>query len=69
MRPWVVLRPATPQQAAGMRTDPPVSVPRATSAWPVATAVADPLDDPPGTRVGSSGFDGVPNQGLTPVTP
>ncbi len=27
IRPNVVLSPATPQQAAGMRTDPPVSVP------------------------------------------
>ena len=27
MRPQVVLSPAVPQQAAGMRTDPPVSLP------------------------------------------
>ena len=27
MRPWVVLRPAVPQQADGMRTEPPVSLP------------------------------------------
>ena len=27
MRPQVVLRPAVPQQAAGMRTEPPVSLP------------------------------------------
>ena len=52
-----------------MRMEPPVSLPYATSASPVATATADPLDDPPGTRAGSSGFTGVPNQGLTPVTP
>ncbi len=26
-RPWVVRSPATPQQAAGTRTEPPVSVP------------------------------------------
>src|ERR1700722_5358874 len=47
-RPQVVLRPTTPQQGAGTRTDPAVSVPRATSAWPVATATAEPLDEPPG---------------------
>ncbi len=52
-----------------MRMEPPVSVPRAMSASPVATATADPLDEPPGTRPGSSGLTGVPYQGLMPVTP
>src|SRR5690606_26052676 len=37
-----------------------------TSASPVATATAEPLDEPPGTRDGSSGFTGVPDHGLTP---
>lgn len=69
IRPPVVFRPATPQQAAGMRTEPPVSDPKATSASPVATATADPLDDPPGTRRGSSGLTGVPNAALTPLMP
>ena len=55
-----------PQQAAGIRTEPPVSDPSATSASPVATAAAEPLDDPPGMRAGSSGLTGVPNQGLVP---
>ena len=36
-RPRVVFSPAMPQHAAGMRTDPPVSVPSATSASPSAT--------------------------------
>ena len=58
-----------PQHAAGVRIEPPVSVPNATSASPVATATALPLDEPPGTRVGSSGFTGVPNHGFTPVPP
>src|SRR5580693_6866205 len=69
MRPQVVFSPQIPQQAAGMRIDPPVSVPYATSASPVATATADPLEDPPGASEASSGFTGVPNQGLIPVTP
>src|SRR3984885_15327650 len=69
MRPQVVFSPQIPQQAAGIRIDPPVSVPYATSASPVATATADPLDDPPGASEGSSGFSGVPNHGLIPVTP
>src|SRR5580692_93773 len=66
-RPQVVLRPTTPQQAAGIRTEPPVSVPSATSASPVATATAEPLDDPPGRRRGSSGFTGVPDQVFVPT--
>src|SRR5215469_8639920 len=65
IRPQVVFRPAIPQQAAGIRTDPPVSVPRAASA--AATATAEPLDDPPGSRRGSAGFTGVPDQGFTPL--
>ena len=55
-----------PQQAAGMRTEPPVSVPRATSASPSATTTAEPLEEPPGTRAGSSGLTGVPVCSLTP---
>src|SRR5690606_41269611 len=55
-----------PQHAAGIRTEPDVSVPNATSASPVATATAEPLDEPPGTRDGSSGFTGVPAHGFTP---
>src|SRR6266568_5034967 len=66
-RPQVVFRPAIPQQAAGIRTEPPVSVPRATSASPAATATAEPLDDPPGSRRGSAGFAGVPDHGFTPL--
>src|ERR1700733_8806829 len=67
MRPYLVLSPATPQQAAGTRTEPPVSVPNATSASPVATATADPLDAPPGSRLGSRGLTGVPAQWLMPL--
>ena len=37
-----------PQNAAGCRIDPPVSVPVAASADLAATAEADPPDDPPG---------------------
>ena len=38
-----------PHQAAGSRTEPPVSVPMATGASPAATATPDPLDEPPGS--------------------
>ena len=49
-RPAVALKPATPQSAAGWRTEPPVSVPKATPQSPPATATADPDDEPPGIR-------------------
>ena len=42
-------KPQIPQSLAGIRVEPPVSVPNAKSTNPHATAEADPLDDPPGT--------------------
>ncbi len=47
-RPTVVFNPKTPQNAAGMRTEPPVSEPIAKPLIPAATATAGPLLDPPG---------------------
>jgi hypothetical protein len=46
----------TPQKAAGVRIDPDVSEPKAYVTNPAATAIPDPLDDPPDQRVGSHGF-------------
>src|SRR5688572_20391857 len=60
-RPYVGLRPTTPQSAAGWRTDPPVSEPRATGTIRAATAAAEPPDDPPGTREVSHGLRAGPN--------
>src|SRR5437879_13759959 len=58
-KPKVVFKPTTPQQAAGTRIEPAVSVPNETSASSFATATADPLDEPPGRseerRVGKEG--------------
>ena len=45
-----------PQNAAGWRIEPPVSVPIAQGARPPATAAAEPPDDPPGTRSRSHGL-------------
>src|SRR5512141_1391902 len=45
-----------PQNAAGWRIEPPVSVPVANGTMPAATAAAEPPDEPPGTRVVSQGF-------------
>jgi hypothetical protein len=49
MRLCVGLKPTIPQSAAGMRTDPPVSVPMATTAPPSLTDSAASEDEPPGT--------------------
>lgn len=59
-RPNVGFSPATPQQAAGPRIEPPVSVPSAASTMPSPTSEAEPLDEPPGMRVASCGLTGVP---------
>jgi hypothetical protein len=68
-RPNEGFSPYTPQHAAGMRMEPPVSLPSAKSTRPAATATAEPLEEPPGTRPGARGLRGVPAQRLIPVTP
>src|SRR5688572_6516471 len=45
-----------PQSAAGCRTEPPVSEPRAIGAMHAATAAALPPEEPPAVRVGSQGL-------------
>lgn len=50
------LNPTTPQSAAGMRTEPPPSTPRATGHSPAQTAAADPLEEPPATLPALYGF-------------
>ena len=47
---------ATPQNAAGRITEPPVWVPMVSGTMPAATAAADPDDDPPGVRARSRGL-------------
>ena len=56
MRPVVGLMPYVPVNAAGMRIEPPPSPPVASTAHPVATATAEPPDEPPGV---SAGFHGL----------
>src|SRR5438093_8342656 len=60
-RPYVGFNPTTPHSAAGCLTEPPVSVPRAHTASPAATAAADPPEEPPGTRPTSQGLRTGPN--------
>ncbi len=46
-------KPATPLQAAGMRVEPPASVPMPIGQTPAASAVPAPPDEPPDVREGS----------------
>jgi hypothetical protein len=63
------LKPTMPQSAAGIRTEPPVSLPIAISAMPSPTVTAAPDDEPPGMRARSHGLPGVPKCGLAPIAP
>ena len=55
-RPRLGLSPTRPQAEAGMRIDPPPSLPCASGSIPDATAAALPPLDPPGVRVRSHGL-------------
>ncbi len=65
IRPSPGFRPTTPLQAAGMRTEPPMSDPSARATQPDATAAALPPDEPPGVRRGSYGLRVTPQSGLS----
>jgi hypothetical protein len=55
-RPAVGLRPATPQQWAGRRMLPPVSLPISIGDPPAATIAAAPPLEPPDVRSRSNGL-------------
>src|SRR5438309_2302323 len=65
IRPAVGLSPTIPQNAAGTRHDPPRSVPRPNGDPPAAMMAACPPEEPPGERVGSSGWFDRPYRGLS----
>ena len=67
--PYVGLKPTTPQHAAGIRIEPPESLPSAASTSPAASAAAQPPLDPPATRPGATGFGTVPNVRFSEVIP
>jgi hypothetical protein len=50
------LSPTRPQHAAGIRIEPPPSLPWAIGTIPAATAAPDPPLDPPGVRSGTQGL-------------
>jgi hypothetical protein len=55
LSPGLSRKPYKPQNEAGTRTEPPVSVPMANGTTPAATMAAEPLLDPPVRRSGKSG--------------
>ena len=55
-RPHVTFNDATPHAAAGIRTEPPRSVPTPSGLMPVAIATASPPLDPPGLIAAFHGF-------------
>ena len=59
------LMPNRPQSAAGMRTEPPPSVPRANGVRPAATLAAAPPLEPPGVLDKSHGLRVIPVRGLS----
>src|SRR5271169_2225447 len=67
-RAWVGLNPTMPQKAAGVRHDPPVSVPSVAGVLPSGRLTAPPEVEPPGIwpRARSQGLDGFPWCGFTP---
>src|SRR5437762_33068 len=64
-RPYEGLKPYTPQNAAGMRIEPPPSVPSASGPQPLATAAAAPPLEPPGVSAGFHGFRVTPKSGFS----
>src|SRR5690625_2265196 len=53
IRPRVALSPTSPQAAAGIRIEPPPSLPCAIGTTPAATSAAAPPDDAPGENAGA----------------
>src|SRR5207249_4562134 len=68
-RPGLGRRPTTPQKLAGFRRLPPRSDPCATQAVPVASAAAEPPDDPAADSSVFQGLSVVPNTSLKVLPP
>ena len=62
-------KPTTPHMAAGMRSEPPVSEPVQTGSMSVASATAEPPDEPPGLSMGLNGLPVAPHTGLRLLAP
>src|SRR5436190_22543357 len=62
-------KPTTPQNAAGVRSEPPVSEPVHTGSMSQASATAEPPDEPPEVRHGSNGLPVAPQTTLRVLAP
>src|SRR5262245_19637416 len=62
-------KPTTPQIAAGIRNDPPVSEPVQIGSMSHASATAEPPDEPPALSRGSKGFPVAPHTRLRVFAP
>ena len=62
-------RPTTPQKAAGLRNEPPRSLPVASHAAPTARAAVEPPLEPPAVRERSWGLQVVPKTSLKVCEP
>src|SRR5947209_568151 len=67
-RPQEGRTPTTPQNAAGQRSEPSVSVASAAATSPAETAAAEPELPPPGDRSRACGLSVSPPRGLQPLT-
>ena len=63
--PTDCLKPTTPLQAAGMRVEPPASVPTPIGHTPAASATAAPPDEPPLVRSAAQALRVRPNSGAS----
>ena len=61
-RPGPGMKPNKPFIAAGIRIEPPPSLAWATGTMRLATAAAEPPDEPPAERVGSHGLCVTPSR-------
>ena len=68
-KPGVVRNPTTPQNAAGVRSEPPRSEPWAMGPMPVASATPAPPLEPPQVSAGSHGFRVAPKTALNVLPP
>src|ERR1700756_3824444 len=65
-RPWVGFSPASPQCAAGRRTEPAISVPTETYPAPAATEAPAPAEEPPVFQASPQGLRVIPYSELIP---
>src|SRR3989475_12878078 len=68
-RPIEGRMPTTPQNEAGIRSDPPRSVPSPSAIMPVASAAQPPPVEPPALFVGAQGVRGLPKTSLKVLPP